>query len=286
MAPVATQTTTSTQPKIPSLRLRGDAATTRSKKYVPPTFATKEDERKYQKERLAASFRIFSKLGYDEGVAGHITVRDAVNPNAFWVNPYGVAFDLMTVSDLLLIDHDGNILEGGKSGDGQIYNAAGFAIHGAVHKRRPDIHAAAHSHTTFGRAFSVLGRNVDIVSHDAAAFADTVRLYDNFGGIVLDDEEGIRICEALGPNGKGVILRNHGILTAAQSVDAAVAFFVRLEQLCESQLLSDATGSPANISQEDIASVFASHGGEEEAFFQAQQLFEWIDHETGGDYKV
>jgi ribulose-5-phosphate 4-epimerase/fuculose-1-phosphate aldolase len=85
----------------------------------------------------------------------------------------------MTVSDLLLIDHDGNILEGGKPGDGQICasclcyalfpltsdNAAGFAIHGAIHKMRKDIHAAAHSHTTFGRAFSVLGRNVDIASH-------------------------------------------------------------------------------------------------------------------------
>lgn len=136
---------------------------------------------------MAAAFRLFSKLGFDEGVAGHITVRDAVNPHAFWVNPYGVAFDLMTVSDLLLIDHDGNILENtGKPGDGQICklnntystclckedtyrrildNAAGFAIHGAVHARRPDIHAAAHSHTTFGRAFSVLGRNVDIASH-------------------------------------------------------------------------------------------------------------------------
>ncbi|ORY24482.1 class II aldolase/adducin domain protein [Naematelia encephala] len=288
--PTATLTqedTASTTSKNATLRLRGAAASARSKKYTQPTFASKEDERKYQKERLAASFRIFSKLGFDEGVAGHITVRDAINPHAFWVNPYGVAFDLMTVSDLLLIDHDGNVLEGsGKPGDGQIYNAAGFAIHGAVHAMRPDVHAAAHSHTTFGRAFSVLGRNVDIASHDAAQFADTVRLYDNFGGIVLDDEEGRNICKALGPDGKGVILRNHGILTAAQSVDAAVAYFVRLEQLCESQLLSDALGSPTSINQEDIAAVFAAHGGEDEAFFQAQEMFEWIEQETGGDYKL
>ncbi|TYJ56771.1 hypothetical protein B9479_002541 [Cryptococcus floricola] len=280
----STQTATATNP---ILRLRGGPPAARSKPYRPPVFATKEEERKHLKERLAASFRIFSKLGYDEGVAGHITVRDPINPEAFWVNPYGVAFDLLTVSDLLLIDHDGNILEGtGKPGDGQIYNAAGFAIHGAVHKLRPDIHAAAHSHTTYGRAFSVLGRNLDIVSQDAAAFADTVRLYDSFGGIVLDDEEGRNICAALGPNGKGVILQNHGILSAAQTVDAAVAFFVRLEQLCESQLKSDSIGAPKAVEQEDIAAVFAAHGGEEEAFFQAQEMFEWIEHETGGDYKV
>ncbi|WRT63507.1 uncharacterized protein IL334_000412 [Kwoniella shivajii] len=286
MASTSTQTTASTS-TASRLHLRGGAVGPRSKKYVRPTFSSKEEERKYQKERLAAAFRLFSKLGFDEGVAGHITIRDAINPNAFWVNPYGVAFDLLTVSDLLLIDHDGNILEGtGRSGDGQIYNAAGFAIHGAIHKLRPDIHAAAHSHTTFGRAFSVLGRNIDIASHDAAQFTDTVRLYGNFGGIVLDDEEGRRICEALGPNGKGVILQNHGILSAAQSVDAAVAYFVRLEQLCESQLMSDALGHPTNVNQEDIAAVFATYGGEDEAYFQAQEMFEWIDHETGGDYKL
>jgi hypothetical protein len=41
----------------------------------PPTFQDKYEERKYQKERLALAFRIFAKLGFDEGVAGHITVR-------------------------------------------------------------------------------------------------------------------------------------------------------------------------------------------------------------------
>lgn len=69
-------------------------------------------------------------------------------------------------------------------------------------------------------------------------------------------------------------------------MDAAVAFFVRLEQLCQSQLASDALGEPLKISSQDIADVFAVYGGEDEAFFQAQEIFEWIDHETGGDYKV
>ena len=113
-----------------------------------------------------------------------------------------------------------------------------------------------------------------------------MRLYDDFGGIVLDDEEGRNICEALGPSGKGVILRNHGILTAAQTVDAAVAYFVRLEQLCESQLASDALGKPMELADNDIATVFGQYGGEDEAYFQAQEMFDWIEHETGGDYKV
>ena len=104
--------------------------------------------------------------------------------SAFWINPFAVGFDEMCVSDLLLVDVDGNVLEGGKPGEGQICeavscwlckvrradvrdNSAGYAIHGTIHRTRQDIHAAAHSHTAFGRAFSVLGRNIDMASHGA-----------------------------------------------------------------------------------------------------------------------
>ena len=96
----------------------------------------------------------------------------------------------------------------------------------------------------------------------------------------------MNICEALGDDGKALILQNHGILSGAQTVDAAVVYFIRLEQLCESQLLADTAGTPLQMSSEDIAAVFRSKGGEEEAIFQAQELYEWIDKETGGDYKL
>lgn len=41
----------------------------------PPKFEDKYKEREYQKGRLVLAFRIFAKLGFDEGVAGHITLR-------------------------------------------------------------------------------------------------------------------------------------------------------------------------------------------------------------------
>lgn len=212
-------------------------------------------------------------------------MRDVVNPHAFWVNPYGVAFDAMTVDDLVLVDHDGNVLEGGRPGFGQVINAAGFAIHGSIHRTRPDIHAAAHSHSFYGRAFSCLGRNIDILDYDGAKYAHTVKLYDDFGGVVLDDEEGKRICTALGDEGKGVILQNHGILTVGSTVDAAVAYFVRLEGLCRAQLEADAAGGGRPLQDGGIRAVFDRTLGEKEAHRQAQELYEWIDDITGGEYK-
>lgn len=133
----------------------------------PPAFTDKYEEREYLKGRLAAAFRIFGKYGFDEGVAGHITLRDPVDPTTFWVNPFGVAFSLMKRSDLIRVDHNGEIIEGG---DVKLLNTAAFMIHGAVHEARPDVMCAAHSHSIYGRSFCALGRKLDIITQDACSF--------------------------------------------------------------------------------------------------------------------
>jgi ribulose-5-phosphate 4-epimerase/fuculose-1-phosphate aldolase len=121
---------------------------------------------------------------------------------------------------------------------------------------------------------------------ESAQYAHTVKLYDDFGGVVLSNEEGKRICEALGPEGKGVILKNHGILTAAASVEAAVAYFVRLEKLCEAQLAADASGGAVGLPDEQVRAVFGQVGGEENAIEQAEELYAWLEAQEGEEYKL
>lgn len=135
----------------------------------PRTFTEKYEEREYLKGRLAAAFRIFGKYGFDEGVAGHITLRDPVDPSTFWVNPFGVAFSLMKRSDLIQVNHEGKVIGGG---DVKLLNAAAFMIHGAVHEARPDVMCAAHSHSIYGRAFCTLGRKLDVITQDSCSFHD------------------------------------------------------------------------------------------------------------------
>jgi hypothetical protein len=79
----------------------------------PPKFDNVADERLHRKQRLAATFRLFSKFGFDEGVAGHVTARDPEFPDSFWVNPFGVHFSQIKVSNLIRVDHHGNVVEGG-----------------------------------------------------------------------------------------------------------------------------------------------------------------------------
>ncbi|KAH8930189.1 arad-like aldolase/epimerase [Atractiella rhizophila] len=172
---------------------------------APPSYANAEEERAHKLQRLALAFRVFAKLGFDEGVAGHLTLRDPIDTDCFWVNPFGVPFAHMTVSDLLKVDHQGNIVGGGRP-DLQLYNRAAFAIHSRIHMARPDVHAACHSHSIHGKAFSTLGRNISIITQDTCALYKNCNLYPNFGGIVLDDEEGDNIARHLG-DGKALILQ-------------------------------------------------------------------------------
>src|SRR5271170_2756636 len=99
-----------------------------------PTFANAAEERLHRKRMLAAAFRLFSRFGFDEGVAGHITARDPERLDHFWVNPYGQHFGQVRVSDLVLVNDNGEVVEG----DGEV-NRAAFAIHSQIHSARPDV---------------------------------------------------------------------------------------------------------------------------------------------------
>lgn len=238
-----------------------------------PKFATLEEERQHRKERLAAGFRIFGKFGFDEGVAGHITARDPEHLDHFWVNPLGTSFHHIRVSDLILVNAEGQIVEG----HGPL-NAAAFAIHSQVHAARPDVVAAAHAHSIYGKAWSALGRLLDPLTQDACAFYGDHAVFDDYTGVVFDPEEGKRIAHALGDR-KAVILRNHGLLTVGHSVDEAVWWFVTMERSCQAQLLAEAAGRPVPIDAEHAALTATQVGSHVVGYMAFQPLYARIVRE-------
>src|SRR6266576_1797523 len=180
-----------------------------------PEFSSVEEERQHRKQRLAAAFRLFGHFGFNEGVAGHITARDPEVLDHFWVNPLGMNFKQIRVKDLLLVNEKGEVVEGTWP-----VNTAAFVIHSQIHAARPDVVAAAHAHSVYGKTWSSLRRPLDPLTQDACAFYGDHALFDDYTGVVLDLEEGKRIAHSLGER-KAVILRNHGLLTVGQSVDDA-----------------------------------------------------------------
>ena len=235
-----------------------------------PTFNSVEDERLHRKQRLAASFRMFSKCGFDEGVAGHITARDPELLDHFWVNPFGMHFGQIKVSDLLLCNDAGEVVEGKYE-----VNRAAFAIHSQVHAARPDVIAAAHSHSLYGKAFSALGKKLDPLTQDACAFYGDHELFDDYTGVVLSTDEGKRIAVSLG-EAKAVILRNHGLLTVGHSVDEAVWWFVTMERTCQAQLLAEAAGPTISIDDEMAAITQTQVGGHFAGWLSFQPIYDRI----------
>jgi ribulose-5-phosphate 4-epimerase/fuculose-1-phosphate aldolase len=238
-----------------------------------PTFDSIDEERLHRKQRLAAAFRLFGKFGFDEGVAGHITARDPERLDHFWVNPLGMNFSHIRVSDLILVNDRGEVVEGDYG-----VNAAAFVIHSQVHQARPDVIAAAHAHSIYGKSWSTLGRTLDPITQDVCAFFEDHAVFDDYTGVVLDLEEGKRIAHALGDN-KAVILRNHGLLTAGHSVDEAAWWFITMERSCQAQLLAEAAGTPVLIDPEMARLTYRQVGSHAAGYFSFQPLYDKIARE-------
>ncbi len=224
-------------------------------------------ERTERKKKLTAALRVFGKFGFDEGVAGHFTVRDPEHDDKFWVNPFGKSFKQMKMSDLILVDHEGRIVHG--SG---LLNRAAFAIHSQIHKTLPHVTAAAHTHSLYGKTWSTLGRLLDPLTQDSCAFFEDHVLFDDFTGVVNDTSEGERIAKALGTK-KAAILQNHGLLTAGKTIDEVAWWYITMERTCQAQLMAEAAGDPVKI-RPDVARLTRTQMGLPEAgYFSFQPIY-------------
>ncbi|KAF8847754.1 aldolase [Acephala macrosclerotiorum] len=208
-----------------------------------PTFSDFETHRQWIKEHMAAAFRSMGRQGLAEGLAGHISVRDPEHTDRFWMNPLGVHFSMMKASDMVLVDYSGNVVGGNKVA----VNAAGFQIHAAVHRARPDVHAACHAHGISGRAWSAFGKPLDMLVQDSCVFYNAHSVYNNFGGVVFQGDEAERLAQSISGKNKAVILQNHGLLTVGETVDEAAYLFQLMERLCEIQLKVEAAAAQGNL---------------------------------------
>src|SRR6202051_3999937 len=240
---------------------------------APPTFATTAEERQHRKQRLAGAFRLFSRFGFDEEVAGPTTARDPERLDHFWVNPFGMHFGQIRVSDLILVNHHGQVVEGNYP-----VNGAAFAIHSQVHAARPDVVAAGHAHSLYGKTWASLGRLLDPITQDVCAFYEDHSLFADFTGVVYETSEGERIAQVLGDR-KAVILRNHGLLTVGQTVDEAAWWFITMERSCQAQLMAEAAGRPIKIDRHNALTTRAQVGDAYGGWFQFQPMWNKIIRE-------
>lgn len=177
-----------------------------------------------------------------------------VNVHVLIMTRLGVHFGMLKASDMVHINEEGHVIGGAQ----RAVNAAGFMIHSAIHKARPDINAVCHTHSPAGKAWSAFGRPIDIINQDSCTFYGIQALYERFGGVVLQKEEGERIASVLGDKNRVAILQNHGLLTAGSTVDEAAYLFTSLERTCEVQIMAESTNLPKRLINHEEAEFTAN----------------------------
>ncbi|RRQ27016.1 class II aldolase/adducin family protein [Rhodococcus sp. Eu-32] len=252
--------------------MTNDTATIAEKAGIPgaPTGLTVEQERHRRKVAVVGGYRILSRFGLDEGISGHITARDPEDPETFWTAPFGRHFSQVRPEELLHVGSDGTIL----SGSGPL-NRAAFVIHSKIHHARPDVIGAVHAHGLQGKAFSSLHQLLSPITQDACAFYDDHSMYEEYHGVVLDDEEGERIAAALGSK-KAVILTNHGHLTVGESVESAVWWYVSMERSMQAELAARAAGTPVVLHDKIAATTYDAVGTEKVGWFAYSTIIQKI----------
>ncbi|ETN38170.1 uncharacterized protein HMPREF1541_07794 [Cyphellophora europaea CBS 101466] len=244
--------------------------------------------RAYLKGRLVLAFRIFGDNRFDEGTAGHISLRDPMLPDHFWVNPCGLPFSMVRSSDLLLVSPEGAVIDGGHRTHRKHINTPVLLLHHAIHQARPEVMAAAHAHSLSGRAFCALGRNLDMITQDACAFHNDLALYTDFNGPVVTEDEAQAIVNTLGAK-KAALLQNHGLLTVGRSLEEMVWWFISLEKCCYIQLLADAAaagkgGQTAKIDEEVAARTSKLVGSSAAGLSSGLPYFEEMAARCGNVY--
>lgn len=235
----------------------------------PPVFETPMAERRHVQERLAAACRILGRRGLSEGLLGHVTVRDPESADRYWVNPIGVPMHRVKASQLVLVDHQGRVVQG----QGAV-NPVGLLLHTALHRARPDVTAVCHAHAPAASTWASLARLLDPITQDASVFYGQQALITE-PRLVRDVESAERFARAFGDK-RVAIHAGHGIFTTGHTVDEAAWWFVLMNRCCDDQLRAEAAGTPTRYADEEATWLASTLGSPRFGWLSFQTLWDDI----------
>ena len=190
------------------------------------------------KQQIIWAGKVLVGEGQDDFTRGHIAVRLPDNPQRFFMKAHSIGLDEITMDNILTIDLDGNVVAGNAKRHSEVY------IHSEIFKARPDVVCALHTHPPYSIALSASGQPLKAYSQPAALFHDSVGLYVDTINLIRSTEMGAGVAKALGPHSV-VMLKNHGIVAAAPTIDEVVIRTIMFENAAQIQVLAEAAGEVA-----------------------------------------
>ena len=186
---------------------------------------------------LAAFYRLVHHFDMDDLVYNHVSARVPGEEGHFLINAYGMTYDEITASSLVKIDFEGKVVQ--DSGTGYGVNHAGFVIHSAVHRGRPDVACVAHTHSPAGMAVSAMACGLLPLTQNAMFFSGIG--YHGYEGPAVDLDEQKRLVADLGQH-DAMILRNHGLFAVGRTIPECFITLYWLERACQAQVLALGSG--------------------------------------------
>lgn len=177
---------------------------------------------------------------------GNVSARD---PETGYVviKPSGVRYEDLRPEDMVVLDLDGNLVEGG------LKPSSDTASHLYIYRHRPDVGGIVHTHSPYATAFAAVGQSIPVC---LTAMADEFGGPIPCGGFALIGSEAIGkvVVESIGSS-PAVLLRQHGVFTVGSTPAAAVKAAVMTEDVAKTVWLAMQIGQVEAISPEDVASL-------------------------------
>jgi len=199
---------------------------------------------------LAAALRWAARLGLNEGICNHFSLVVPGAQDRFLINPQGLHWSEITPADLVMTDSEGNVIEGRHK-----VEATAFFIHGRIHRGKPNATCVLHTHMPYATAIAISdGGRLEWASQNALRFYGRVAYDEFYNGLVLDAEEGDRVCAQI-ENADVLFLANHGVIVCGETVAQAFDDLYYLERACMVQVLAESAGRPLKLVPESIAAM-------------------------------
>ena len=229
---------------------------------------------------LAAALRWAARHALNEGVCNHFSMAVPGSDDRFLINPQGLHWSEITPADLVMTDPSGNIIEGRHP-----VEPTAFYIHGRIHLGNPRARVVLHTHMPYATALTTLqAGKVEMCTQNAFRYYDRIAYDEEYNGLALDDEEGDRLCRAMGDK-EIMLLRNHGVIVAGDSVATAYEDLYFLERTALVQVLAMQTGRPLEIVPTQVVARTArqiADGGQQQAILHFEALKRMLSRDEPG----
>lgn len=163
---------------------------------------------------IVQTARKMLELGLVVGSLGNLSARAPKDPEKIYIKPSGLPYRRLTAEDIVVIDSEGNVLEGHRKPSSE------WRLHAAIYRERPDVCAIVHTHSVEAQAWSFLNEELPARTEELEIFV---------GGSVPTARYAPSGTQELAKNAvqalqdrKAVLLACHGVVGVGASLEEAL----------------------------------------------------------------